>query len=63
MKVILELENEKELQKFKEFLSDNEITSFKVKKNKKKILNDILNKYQVKLPEDYKFDREEIHER
>ncbi|MBF0505580.1 MAG: hypothetical protein HQL09_01985, partial [Nitrospirae bacterium] len=59
--VSIEISNDDELKKIAEILKGQHITVFKSAKDRKKILEDIFNRYNVSLPKDYKFNREEIH--
>jgi hypothetical protein len=63
MKVSIEISSDEELKKIAEILKGQHITVVKSAKDRKKILEDIYNKYRVKLPTGYKFNREEIHAR
>ncbi len=61
MKVIIEIENEEEIKKVKKFLNTEHVTV--VKSHKEEILEEIFNNFKVKLPKNYKFNREELHAR
>lgn len=63
MKVIIEIENDKEIEKIKRAFKGEAITVVKAHKKKNKILEAIYKKYNVKLPKNYTFDREAIHVR
>ena len=63
MKVSIEISSDEELKKIAKILKGEHITIFKSGKDRKKILEEIFNKYRVKLPAGYKFNREEIHAR
>jgi hypothetical protein len=63
MKVIIEIERDEELDKIKKTFKGVAITVVRAKKDKKKILEAIFKKYNVKLPRNYTFDREAIHAR
>jgi hypothetical protein len=63
MRVIIEIEKDDELQKIKKALEGENITIVKTQKEREKVLEDIFNKYNITLPKNYKFDREEIHAR
>ena len=63
MKVLIEVSSDDELKKVAKILKGQHITILKSVKDRKKILEDIYNKYRVKLPAGYKFNREEIHAR
>lgn len=61
MKVIIEIENDKEIDKIKKAFKGEAITVIRPRKKKNKILEVIFKKYNVKLPKNYTFDREAIH--
>lgn len=63
MKVIIEIEKDEEIEKIKKAFSGESITLIKTRKDKKRILEKVFRKYNVKLPENYSFDREAIHAR
>ncbi|MBA4349339.1 MAG: hypothetical protein C0415_05050 [Thermodesulfovibrio sp.] len=63
MKVIIEIEKDEELEKIKKTFKGEKITVVRTQKERKKILESIFKRYNVKLPADYKFNREEIHAR
>ncbi|HAK89489.1 MAG: hypothetical protein A2077_04520 [Nitrospirae bacterium GWC2_46_6] len=63
MKVIIEIEKDEELEKIKKSFKGEKITVVKTQKERKKILESIFKRYNVKLPANYKFNREEIHAR
>lgn len=63
MKIIIEIEKDEEFEKIKKALKGESITVVKKQKERKKILESIFKKYHVKLPANYKFNREEIHAR
>ena len=63
MKVIIEIEGDEELGKVRRAFKGYNITVVKVRKDKNKILDMIFKKYSVKLPKNYRFDREAIHPR
>ncbi|MBI4691422.1 MAG: hypothetical protein HY754_14320 [Nitrospirae bacterium] len=63
MKVIIEIERDEELEKIKKTFKGEKITVVRSQKERGKILENIFKKYNVKLPPNYKFDREEIHAR
>ncbi len=63
MKVIIEIEKEEEIEKLRKAFRGESITVVRTRKDKKKILEAIFKKYNVKLPKDYSFDREAIHAR
>jgi hypothetical protein len=61
MKVIIEIENDKEIDKIKKAFKGEAITVIRPNKKKNKILEAIFKKYNVRLPKNYTFDREAIH--
>ena len=63
MKVIIEIEKEEDFEKIKKVLKGETITVIRSIKEREKILEAIFKKYNVSLPENYKFNREEIHAR
>ncbi len=63
MKVIIEVDNLDELDKIKKFLKQENIEDFQIKTNQKLSLFDIFNNYNIELPKDFKFSREEANER
>lgn len=63
MKVVIEIENDKEIEKIKRAFKGEVISVVKPHKKKNKILEVIFKKYNVKLPKNYTFDREAIHAR
>lgn len=63
MKVIIEIEKDEELEIVKKAFKGKSITIVRTQKERRKLLDAIFNKYQVKLPKNYKFNREEIHAR
>jgi len=63
MKVIIEIEKEEEFEKIKKALKGEIITVIRSIKEREKILELIFKKYNVSLPKNYKFNREEIHAR
>jgi len=63
MKVIIEIEKDEELKKIRKAFEGATIKVVRAKQDKNKILEAIFKKYNVKLPKNYAFDREEIHAR
>ncbi len=61
MKVTVEVKNEQDVKKIKKLLGKENIVV--VKSQRERILENLFNKFRVKLPARYKFDREEIHAR
>ena len=61
MKVLIEVANSEELKKIAKILKGQHITILKSVKDRKKILEGIFKRYNVALPKNYKFNREEIH--
>ncbi len=63
MKVVIEVEDEKEIMKIRDVLKGEHITVLKSLKGKEKMLKDIFNEFKIKLPKDFKFDRQKLHAR
>ena len=63
MKVIIEIEKEEEFEKIKKALKGETITVIRSIKEREKILETIFKKYNVCLPKNDKFNREEMHTR
>lgn len=63
MKVIIEIEKDEELEMVKKAFKGKSITIVRTQKERRKLLDAIFKKYRVKLPRNYKFNREEIHAR
>ena len=63
MKITIEIERDEELEKIGKVLKGESITVVKTNRGKEEILENIFKKYNVKLPANYKFDREKIHAR
>lgn len=63
MKVVIEVENEKEIKRIRGILKGEHITVVKTRKERDMILEDIFNKFNIRLPKDFKLDREELHAR
>ncbi len=63
MKVLIEVANDDELKKVAKILKGQHITILKSVKDRRKILEDIFNRYNVALPKNYKFKREKLHAR
>lgn len=63
MKVTIEIEKEEEFEKIKKALKGETITVIISIKEREKILEAIFKKYNVSLPKNYKFNREETHAR
>lgn len=63
MKVIIEIEKEEDLEKIKKAFTGEIITIVKTQKERRNILESIFKKYNIKLPENFKINREEIHAR
>ena len=63
MKVVIDIANDEELKKIAKILKGRRIKKVNTVKDRKKALEQIFNTYNVKLPKDYKFNREEIHAR
>lgn len=63
MKVVIEVEDEKEMRRLRDILKAEHITVVKAQKEREIILKDILNKFKVKLPKNFKLNRQELHAR
>ncbi len=61
MKVIVEVRDKNEVNKIRKMFGKEHVAV--VTSQKELILDSIFNKFKVKLPARYKFDREEIHAR
>ena len=63
MKVVIEVEDEKEIKRLRDILKAEHITVVKAQKEREIILKDIFNKFKVKLPKNFKLNRQELHAR
>ena len=63
MKVVIEVEDEKEMERLRDILKAEHITVVKAQKEREIILKDIFNKFKVKLPKNFKLNRQELHAR
>lgn len=63
MKVVIEVEDEKEMRRLRDILKAEHITVVKAQKEREIILKDIFNKFKVKLPKNFKLNRQELHAR
>ncbi len=63
MKVIIVIERDEDIEKLVKAFEGQTIIVVRPRKDKNKILDEISKKYNVKLPRNYKFDREAIHAR
>lgn len=63
MKVIIEIERDEDLEQIKKAFKREKISVVRSQREREKILESIFKRYNVKLPANYKFDREEIHAR
>ena len=61
MRIIIEIEKDKDIEKLKRALKGETITVIRTRKERNNILESIFNKYNVKLPQNYSFDREAVH--
>ena len=61
MKVMVEIKDKEEMEKIYKIFGKNHVSV--VTSQRERILDSIFNKFRVKLPARYKFDREEIHAR
>jgi hypothetical protein len=63
MKVVIEVEDEKEMERLRDILKAEHITVVKAQKEREIILKDIFNKFKIKLPKNFKLNRQELHAR
>jgi hypothetical protein len=64
MKVLLEIDNPEELEKFSQFLKEQEEAKTAERiANRKKTLSELKNKIKIHLPPGYRFNRDEIYDR
>lgn len=64
MKVIIEIEKEEDLNKIKKIFKKENITVVNTQAERKNLLlEDLFKKYNIKLPNNFKLNREEIHAR
>ncbi len=63
MKLIIEIENLEELEKIKEILGSKYFDKVQIKNKSKSTLQEIFNNYNIELPKNYKFIRDEANER
>ena len=63
MKVVIEVEDEKDMKRLRDILKAEHITVVKAQKEREIILKDIFNKFKVKLPKNFKLNRQELHAR
>lgn len=61
MRIIIEIEKDEDIEKLKRALKGEPITVIRTRKERNIILESIFNKYNVKLPQSYSFDREAVH--
>lgn len=61
MKVIVEIKDKQEMKKIMKIFGKEHVAV--VESHKERILDAIFNRFKVRLPARYKFDREEIHAR
>jgi len=61
MKVIVEIKDKEEMKKIQKMFGKDHVAV--LTSQKEQILDSIFNKFRVKLPARYKFDREEVHAR
>ena len=61
--MIIEIEKDEELEIVKKAFKGKSITIVRTQKERRKLLDAIFKKCKVKLPKNYKFNREEIHAR
>ncbi len=63
MKITIEIENDSDIHKLISILNGENINIVSKEVNSKNILEQIYNEYNISLPEDYKFNREELYDR
>lgn len=63
MKVVIEVEDEKEMKKLKNILKAEHIKVVKSREERESILEDIFNKFKIRLPKNFKLNRQELHAR
>lgn len=63
MKVVIEVEDEKEMKRLKNILKAEHIKVVKTRKERESILQDIFNKFKVRLPKNFKLNKQELHAR
>jgi len=63
VKITIEIEKDEDINKIKKAFKVEHITVVKTRKEKNKILEAVFKKYNVKLPKNYRFGREQIHAR
>lgn len=64
MKVIIEIEKEEDLNKIKKIFKKEKITVVNTQAERKNLLlESLFKKYNIKLPKNFKLNREEIHAR
>jgi hypothetical protein len=63
VKITIEIENDEDIKKIRKAFKGEHIIVVKTRKDKNKILEAVFKKYNVKLPKNYRFDREQIHAR
>jgi|GEM_PF-1552453 len=61
MRIVIEIEKDEDIEKLKRALKGETITVIRTRKERNNILESIFNKYNVKLPKNYSFDREAVH--
>ena len=62
MKVIIEIEKDEELEIVKKAFKGKSITIVRTQKERRRLLDAIFKKYKVKLPKNYKFNREDMQD-
>lgn len=63
MKVVIEVEDEKEMKRLKNILKAEHVKVVKTRKERESILQDIFNKFKVRLPKNFKLNKQELHAR
>jgi len=62
VKITIEIEKDEDIKKIRKAFKGEHITVVKTRKEKNKILEAVFKKYNVKLPKNYRFDREQIQQ-
>ncbi|KJR42784.1 hypothetical protein MCHI_001319 [Candidatus Magnetoovum chiemensis] len=63
MRIIIEIEKDEDIEKIKSILYDQSVTIRKQKRKRDEIILSIFNRYNMTLPENYKLNRNDLHER
>lgn len=63
MKVVIEVEDEKEMKKLRSIFRAEHIKVVKSREERESMLEDIFNKFKIRLPKNFKLNRQELHAR